>query len=130
ERPGDWVRAPLRGEHVVVVRGADLELAALSAVCSHRGTLLLEGDSGHLPALEVRCPYHGWKYATDGALLEAPGAAPGERPPGLVAARLEVRGGVVFVNLDAGAPPLEESWTGGPPWLAPDRLFALARGKR
>src|SRR5262245_61553463 len=77
DRPGDWVKAPIRGEHLVVVRGADLGVAAVSAVCAHRGTLLCDGAEGHLDALQVRCPYHGWTYATDGSLLEAPGLPPG-----------------------------------------------------
>src|SRR5258706_2782938 len=129
-RPGDWVRAPLRGEHVVVVRDADLGIAALSAVCSHRGTLLCDGERGHLHALHLRCPYHGWTYATDGSLLEAPGAASGREPPGLVRARVETRAGVVFVNLDPGAIALEESWAGGPPLLSRRKLFALERVRR
>src|SRR5262245_1181965 len=74
-RPGDWVRAPVRGEQLVVLRGADLGLAAVHAVCSHRGTPLCEGERGQARELRLRCPYHGWTYGTDGALLEAPGAA-------------------------------------------------------
>jgi Rieske 2Fe-2S family protein len=129
-RPGDWVRAPIRGEHLVVLRGADLGLAALFGVCSHRGTLLCDGEGGHLETLQVRCPYHGWTYATDGSLLEAPGALPASRPPGLVRARVEVRAGVVFVNLDPEAVPLDDSWAGGPPWLSRQKLFALERVSR
>src|SRR5258707_3931333 len=53
-RPGDWVRAPVRGEHLIVVRGADLEIAALHAVCTHRGTLLCDGEGGHLESLRLR----------------------------------------------------------------------------
>jgi Rieske 2Fe-2S family protein len=123
-RPGDWVRAPLRGEHVIVIRGSDLGLAALHATCSHRGTLLLDGDAGQLSDLTLRCPYHGWRYATDGSLLEAPGAAPGEKPPGLGRARVETRAGVVFVNVGAEAPPEL------PPWLTRAKLHALERAKR
>lgn len=129
-RPGDWVRAPLRGEHLVAVRGADLGIAALSVVCSHRGTLLCDGEGGHFEALQVRCPYHGWTYATDGSVLDAPGAAPGPAPPGLLRARVDTRAGVVFVNLDPGAGTIEESWAGGPPWLSRGKLFALERVKR
>lgn len=121
-RPGDWVRAPVRGEELLVVRGADLGLAALSAVCSHRGTALCEGERGRLPELRLRCPYHGWSYATDGAPLEHPGVV--ERPPGLGRARVAVRCGVVFVNLDPEAPDLDP----GPPWLS--RLTALERVSR
>jgi glycine betaine catabolism A len=117
-RPGDWVRAPLRGEQVAVVRGADLGLGALHALCAHRGTLLCDGEGGHWPELQVRCPYHGWTYATDGRLLAAPGGPPPAEAPGLSRARVEARAGVVFVNVDAEAPGLDESWQGGPPWLA------------
>jgi Rieske 2Fe-2S family protein len=124
------VRAPLRGEHLIVVRGADLGIAALFAVCSHRGTLLCDGERGHLEALQARCPYHGWTYGTDGSLLEAPGAAPAREPAGLARARVETRAGVVFVNLDPGAIALDESWAGGPPWLSRSKIFALERVRR
>jgi Rieske 2Fe-2S family protein len=128
-RPGDWVRAPIRGEHVVVLRGADLGIAALHAVCAHRGTLLCDGADGHLDDLQVRCPYHGWTYATDGRLLKAPGAAAGTPPPGLPQARVETRAGVVFLNLDpGGAPGLHEGGRGGPPWLA--RIGPVERVRR
>src|SRR5258706_14621106 len=108
-RPGDWVRAPLRGEHLIVLRGADLGIAALHAVCTHRGTLLCDGEGGRLEDLHLRCPYHGFTYATDGALLEAPGTREGQPPPGLCRARVAVFAGVVFVNLNPAAPSLEES---------------------
>jgi Rieske 2Fe-2S family protein len=117
-RPGDWVKAPLRGEQVVVVRDADLGLSALHAVCAHRGTLLCEGDRGRWPDLQVRCPYHGWTYATDGRVLAAPGGPPPAQAPSLMHARVETRAGVVFVNLDPDAPSLDASQDGGPPWLA------------
>jgi Rieske 2Fe-2S family protein len=129
-RPGDWVRTPIRGQHVLVVRTAELELAALSAVCSHRGTLLCAGESGACPTLELRCPYHGWTFATNGALLHAPGAAAGEPPPGLATARVETRAGVVFVNLDREAPLLAAAWDGGPPWLTAGTLPSLERVRR
>jgi len=126
-RPGDWARAPLRGEHLVVLRAADLGIAALHAVCTHRGALLCEGENGHLDALHLRCPYHGFTYATDGALLSAPGglAAPGAEPPGLATARVESWADVLFVNLDPAAPPLAL-----PPWLERAKLHALERVRR
>jgi Rieske 2Fe-2S family protein len=128
-RPGDWVRAPVRGEHLIVLRGADLEIAALHAVCTHRGTLLCDGEGGHLDVLHLRCPYHGFTYATDGSLLSAPGAR-GPAPPGLCRARVEVFAGVVFVNLATAGPSLDESWGGGPPWLRRAKLWTLERARR
>lgn len=111
QRPGDWVRADLPGEDLVIVRDAELAVSALRATCSHRGTLLLDGDAGHLPTLEIQCPYHRWTYATDGRLLAAPGA----RAPAASLARLRVREleGVILVNRDDRAPALD-----APKWLA------------
>jgi Rieske 2Fe-2S family protein len=124
------VRAPLRDEHLIVIRGADLELAALHAVCSHRGTLLCDGPGGHLAGLQLRCPYHGWTYATDGSLLDAPGMPPAAQTPGLARARVEARCGTVFVNLDPEAPGLDQSWQGGPPWLPRAATPSLERVHR
>jgi Rieske 2Fe-2S family protein len=117
------VRAPLRGEHVVLVRSADLGVAALHAVCTHRGTLLCDGESGRAADLRITCPYHGWTYATDGALLDAPGAR--GPAPGLCRARVESFAGVLFVSLDPAAPPLAL-----PPWLERLRGTPLARARR
>jgi Rieske 2Fe-2S family protein len=125
-RPGDWVRAPLRGEHLVVLRSAELEVSALHAVCAHRGTLLLDGDGGHLADLQLRCPYHAWSYATDGRGLESPGRHPGAPEPALARARVATRHGVVFVNLDERAPDM----AAGPPWLERVRAAPLARVSR
>ncbi len=134
-RPGDWVRAPIEGEHLVVVRTADLDLAALHAVCRHRGTLLLDGDGGHLPRLEVRCPYHGFSYDTLGRSLATPGLArpSGERARALCdLARAEVGSfaGVVFVRLAPAAEGASAPSEAGPPWLSPRRLGALRRARR
>jgi choline monooxygenase len=59
----------------------------------------------------IQCPYHAWTYGLDGSLRSAPRAdetAPREEL-GLVRLALETWGPFVFVNPDAGAPPLRES---------------------
>jgi Rieske 2Fe-2S family protein len=125
-RPGDWVRAPLLGEHVVVMRSADLEITALHAVCAHRGTLLVDGERGHLRDLQLRCPYHAWTYATDGTLLDSPGRSAGGPRPALARAGTALRHGVVFVNQDEDVPEMDA----GPPWLARAAATPLARVSR
>lgn len=67
--PGSWVRSSLPGAALVTVRTAALDLLAMRPICRHRGTLLCDGAHGKFDALEIRCPYHGWVYGTDGALL-------------------------------------------------------------
>ena len=53
---------------LVLARGSDDKVRCFSNVCTHRGTLLCEGHGGRLPDLQMRCPYHGWTFGTDGTL--------------------------------------------------------------
>src|SRR5262249_14302453 len=115
--PGSWLLAPLSDEGVIVVRGADLELRAFRNVCRHRAMPLVQGDTGR-----ARCspgPYHGWSYALDGALVDAPYAPEGFEPArhGLAALRVEAWAGLVFVTGDEATPPLAADVVGAPPWL-------------
>lgn len=71
--PGSWVRSSLPGSALVTVRTASLDLLAMRPLCRHRGTLLCDGAHGKFDALEIRCPYHGWVYGTDGTLLAPQG---------------------------------------------------------
>ena len=63
--PGDYVTAELARQPVVVLRDRDGSLTALSNVCLHRMSTMLEGR-GKVRALS--CPYHGWTYNLDGSL--------------------------------------------------------------
>ncbi|MDP6174573.1 MAG: Rieske 2Fe-2S domain-containing protein, partial [Rhodospirillales bacterium] len=66
---GDPVRVRFAGADYVAFRDSDGKLGLLDELCCHRGASLALGrnEEGGL-----RCLYHGWKLATDGALLEAP----------------------------------------------------------
>ena len=69
-KPGDYLTYELAGQPVLVVRDQDGALRAMSNVCLHRMSTLMEG-SGH--ATTLICPYHGWVYSLDGSLRGAPG---------------------------------------------------------
>ncbi|MFT3764164.1 MAG: aromatic ring-hydroxylating dioxygenase subunit alpha [Minicystis sp.] len=116
--PGAWMLAPVTPEGVLVVRGDDGQARAFYNVCRHRGATLVDAPCGRAEALA--CPYHRWTYALDGALRAAPGARPGldRGDAGLVPVRLAAYGGLLFVNLDPGAPDLDRALAGAPPWLA------------
>ena len=104
---GDYTTIEIAGEPIAVVRGQDGELRALSNVCRHRGSPLLEG-TGNLSA-NIVCPYHAWAYDDRGEMKGAPqtGAVVIDRAAHcLPTFRLEVWSGIVFVNLDAEAEPL------------------------
>jgi Rieske 2Fe-2S family protein len=128
-RPGEFLRARVAGEELLVVRGIDLELRAFHNVCRHRGLLLVEPERGR--SLELTCGYHGWVYDSSGALRVAPYMPPSFRRDchGLAKVRLGVLHGLVFVCLDAEAPPLAEALSGAPEWLTRPELTHLRLGR-
>jgi phenylpropionate dioxygenase-like ring-hydroxylating dioxygenase large terminal subunit len=67
--PGDFLTYELAGQPVFVVRERHGALSAMSNVCRHRMSTLLEG-TGNIRS--IVCPYHGWTYGLDGSLRGAP----------------------------------------------------------
>ena len=56
-------------EPLVLTRDGDDQLHCLSNVCTHRGTLVVEG-AGHLS--QLRCRYHGRRFTLDGRFHSMP----------------------------------------------------------
>jgi len=119
---GDYLAVTRAGEPLIVVRGVDGEISAMSAVCQHRGTCITasvdrsdddmldppEWVSGN--ARQFRCPYHYWVYDLDGQLVGAPEMA---RTTGFAMAdvrlpkiAVEIWRGFVFVNFSSDPPAL------------------------
>lgn len=69
KNPGDYLTMEIAGEPVIVLRDRDGSLRAMSNVCRHRMSILLEGR-GNTRA--ITCPYHAWTYNLDGSLRGAP----------------------------------------------------------
>ena len=67
---GDAVPVSVAGLPVVVVRQRDGAVRGFHNVCRHRGCLLVAGPVQARPVLS--CPFHGWGYGLDGALLRTP----------------------------------------------------------
>ncbi len=67
--PGDYLTMEIAGEPIIVLRDRDGQLRAMSNVCRHRMSTLLEGR-GTVRA--IVCPYHAWTYNLDGSLRGAP----------------------------------------------------------
>ena len=123
ENPGDHFTIELAGEPLLIVRGQDRKLRALSNVCRHRYMQIAEGH-GH--AARLVCPYHGWSYRLDGTLFGAKNMAESRifqrdqcRLPEF---RLETWLGFIFVNLDQEAPPLASRFGRLAQRLAPYRI--------
>ena len=110
--PGDFYTSIHIGEPIVVVRGKDGAINAMSTVCQHRGMLVAEG---HGNARNLICPYHHWTYSLEGDLVSAPAMnkARGFDPSCIKLPRFKVEtwNGFIFVNFDLDAPPLSPRLT-------------------
>jgi phenylpropionate dioxygenase-like ring-hydroxylating dioxygenase large terminal subunit len=63
------VRLRILGEDLVAFRNTDGTVGIIEAYCSHRRAPLFFGRNEHCG---LRCPYHGWKFDTNGQCLETP----------------------------------------------------------
>ena len=66
---GDFKVLKVARESVIIVRGGDGAIRAFANVCRHRGSLVCLERRGN--SRKFACPYHGWTYGTDGALIAA-----------------------------------------------------------
>jgi phenylpropionate dioxygenase-like ring-hydroxylating dioxygenase large terminal subunit len=124
---GDWRTIEYLGESVIAIRGDDGAVRALANVCRHRGSRLVDGNSGC--ARVLTCPYHGWSYARDGRLVGVPHRSeyPGLQPErlGLFPVALEQWHGFLFVTLEPGAPSVAEMMAPYEDEVAPYRFEEL-----
>ncbi len=107
KNPGDFFTAMHMGEPLIVVRGRDAVIRAMSSVCQHRAMLVAEGRGNTQGFV---CPYHHWSYALDGQLAGAPamGRACGfdKKAVRLPQFKVEIWLGFLFVNFNPDAAPL------------------------
>ena len=107
--PGDYLTMQIAGEPVIVLRDRAGTIRAMSNVCRHRMSTLLEGR-GNTRA--IVCPYHAWTYNLDGTLRGAPAMAQSQAfckdDIRLPQVRVEVWQGWIMVTLNPeAAPPAE-----------------------
>ena len=113
--PGDYIEYTIVDRTVIVVRQADLSIKVLHNVCPHRATQLVEpGSCGSFGGGQIVCPFHGWRFNTDGTpsyIYARHGFVAGSLDPadiGLKEVRSTVKYGFVWINFDDDAPTLEE----------------------
>ena len=104
---GDYVTLDLANQPIIVLRDKEGVLKAMSNVCRHRMSTLLEGRGN---TRSIVCPYHAWTYNLDGSLRGAPAMDQNEgfcksdyRLPDV---RCEEWLGWVFVTLNPDVPPV------------------------
>jgi phenylpropionate dioxygenase-like ring-hydroxylating dioxygenase large terminal subunit len=97
------------GERVALFRNEQGQVGALVDRCPHRGVALSLGKVGKDGCLE--CPFHGWRFAADGACTHVPlNPMPAEKRKHLAATAFPVRerGGLVWLYTRPGVEAPEE----------------------
>lgn len=111
--PGDYLTLEIAGEPIVVLRDREGVLRAMSNVCRHRMSTLLEGRGN---VRSIVCPYHAWTYGLDGSLRGAPAmkanAAFCKEEVRLPQIRCREWLGWILVSLDPDAPEPAERLAG------------------
>ena len=135
-KPGRLQRYQILGEPILLGRTRAGQTYALRDVCPHRAAPLSAGrlvkgeDGGEL----VECPYHGWRYRTDGTCAAIPSLVDEQQ---IDVGRIRVRAypvaesqGLVFVWMGSSAgaepdqaPPVFPGVVGGGPKLVDRMVF-------
>jgi phenylpropionate dioxygenase-like ring-hydroxylating dioxygenase large terminal subunit len=119
-KPNDYVVSRMGQDSVIVTRDRQGGIHVLLNSCRHRGMKVCRYDAGNTRAFT--CPYHGWSYSIDGALVEVPGqliGVPGfndhyhgeldKRAWGLVPCpKVKNYKGTIWACWDPSAPSFEE----------------------
>ena len=117
---GDFFTIEIAGEPIVVVRGKDGVVRALSSVCRHRYMTVANGRGN---VSRFICPYHRWVYKTDGKLSAAPHMEKPTNADGsecrLPEFKLDSWLGFIFVNLSENPLPLEPQMAGAAQIMEP-----------
>ncbi len=107
---GSYLTTTVGREPVLIVRGNDGELRAMSNVCRHRAGPVAAG-SGRRPVLQ--CGYHGWTWSLEGRLLKAPEMEGTEsfEPSKIYLPQFAIErwNGLIFVRLSGEGPSLREN---------------------
>jgi p-cumate 2,3-dioxygenase alpha subunit len=130
--PGDYVRRPVGGRPVFMVRGAKSgTVRVFHNTCTHRGAVVCRHKAGN--AKVFQCFYHAWTFDSEGSLVGVPGReayadeldfeALGLKP----VARVESYRGFVFASFDPAIIGLEEYLAGAREYL--DLVIDSADGK-
>ncbi|WP_342661454.1 p-cumate 2,3-dioxygenase system, large oxygenase component (plasmid) [Rhodococcus ruber] len=120
-KKGDYVRRPVGGRQVFMVRGRSGQVNVFHNTCTHRGAMVCRAERGN--AKIFSCFYHAWSFNTDGELVGIPDRQAygddldfgklGLRP----AAKVDSYRGFVFLSYDPDIVPLVDYLAGATEYL-------------
>lgn len=100
EKPGDYIKLDELDSPIFVTRNKEGKVKAFLNGCRHRGTEMVHDERGGGKPL-FTCPYHGWSYDLNGALVGVPCGRAFEKMDkkeyGLIELECEERFGIIFV---------------------------------
>jgi phenylpropionate dioxygenase-like ring-hydroxylating dioxygenase large terminal subunit len=115
---GDFLTYSIADDEFIVIRTGEDTFKAYSNVCSHRGRPLVDVEPGEHDARGRRrqfvCPFHGWRYDTEGACTWVAEAEDwGPQGPDLASYHLPVVtvdtwGGWIWLTMNPDAEPLRQ----------------------
>lgn len=112
--PGDYKTLEVAGIPVLLVRDRAGTAHALLNACTHRGAAVASGCG---TAARFTCPYHGWTFAQDGALLGVASSADfgaiDRATSGLKRFPVTERAGLIWAILDPNCPHDPATMLGG-----------------
>nr|GMD76022.1 choline monooxygenase, chloroplastic [Ipomoea batatas] len=115
----------------VVCRDDSGKIQAFHNVCRHHASVLASGSGKRTCFV---CPYHGWTYGLDGALLKATRLTGIQKfevnEMGLIPLKVAIWGPFVLLNFDAAVSPEHKSETVsvGNEWLGSSSEILIANG--
>lgn len=68
-QPGEYKAMKVLNVPVLIVRGEDNKVRAFINTCTHRGRAVTQTHDEIGKAKTFVCPYHAWRYGTDGRLI-------------------------------------------------------------
>jgi len=108
-KPGDYLVSSMGEESVILCRDRASRAHVFLNSCRHRGMKVCRYDEGN--TVEFACPYHGWSYSTNGALVGVPFFKDAyaeqldkSRWPLIEVAQLENYKGTIWATWDRSAP--------------------------
>ncbi len=108
---GDYLTFDVGRENILVTKNEAGDIKAFYNVCPHRGNRLVHNDFGSLPLFT--CSFHSWQFNLDGQLqhltdIETFRPEVVAQRPCLKEVRCEVHAGLIFINMDDQAGPLDD----------------------
>jgi nitrite reductase/ring-hydroxylating ferredoxin subunit len=118
-RPRQVMPATLAGRELVIYRTASGLAAAMEATCPHLGAHL--GYGGTVDGELLRCPFHGFRFATDGECASTPYRQSAVRLQASVVAVHETQNTILAWHDQFGRPPgwrvPDVDMSGWPAWI-------------